>query len=264
MNELIMPHNIGVKNALENMKELLALYKNLIGNYRPLLDGERYLTDKEVAGILKVSRRTLQEYRNDGVLPYVLLGGKVLYRESAFLIGNVLIESTQQSLVLTAETLIRVAHHLCRHKSLPIRKMLIMLDDLRLDVIKFAVNLQRLLAATFSAIALYIPHVKRDRLLTTELALSAVNRNPAHHRHHTVLLLTLVHIEQNVKSTFHVFYSVFNFGCKTTMFLGIHRYAKYCSLRNKKRAVRGVSFCSILHGQFSYLQGHKLGYDLAT
>ena len=82
MNELIMPHNVGVKNALENMKELLALYKKMIGNYRPLFDGERYMTDKEVASILKVSRRTLQEYRNDGVLPYILLGGKVLYRES--------------------------------------------------------------------------------------------------------------------------------------------------------------------------------------
>ena len=29
MNELIMPHNVGVKNALENMKEVLALYKLL-------------------------------------------------------------------------------------------------------------------------------------------------------------------------------------------------------------------------------------------
>ena len=63
---------------MENMKEVLALYKKVIGNYRPLLDGERYLTDKEVAQILKVSRRTLQEYRNEGMLPYVLLGGKVL------------------------------------------------------------------------------------------------------------------------------------------------------------------------------------------
>ena len=78
MNELIMPHNVDVKNALENMKEVLALYKNVISNYRPLLDGERYLTDREVAQILKVSRRTLQEYRNDGVTPYILLGGKVL------------------------------------------------------------------------------------------------------------------------------------------------------------------------------------------
>ena len=37
MNELIMPHNVGVKNALENMKEVLALYKKVIDNYRPLL-----------------------------------------------------------------------------------------------------------------------------------------------------------------------------------------------------------------------------------
>ena len=82
MNELIMPHNVGVKNALENMKEILTLYQKVIANCRPVLDGERYLTDKEVAQILKVSRRTLQEYRNDGVIPYILLGGKVLYRES--------------------------------------------------------------------------------------------------------------------------------------------------------------------------------------
>ena len=57
MNELIMPHNVGVKKVKEDMKELLALYKNVTGNYRPLLDGERYLTDREVATILKVSRR---------------------------------------------------------------------------------------------------------------------------------------------------------------------------------------------------------------
>ena len=81
MNELIMPHNVGVKNVLESMKELLALYKNVTGNYRPMLDGERYLTDKEVSEILKVSRRTLQEYRNEGILPYIPLGGKILYRE---------------------------------------------------------------------------------------------------------------------------------------------------------------------------------------
>ena len=82
MNELIMPHNAGVKRVLEGMKEVLALYKNVTGNYRPLLDGERYLTDREVAEVLKISRRTLQEYRNEGLLPYILLGGKVLYRES--------------------------------------------------------------------------------------------------------------------------------------------------------------------------------------
>ena len=51
MNELIMPHNAGVRNALESMNEVLALYKKVTGNYRPMLDGERYLTDREVSEI---------------------------------------------------------------------------------------------------------------------------------------------------------------------------------------------------------------------
>ena len=52
----------------------------VIGNYRPLLDGERYLTDREVVCILKVSRRTLQEYRNDGVLPYISIIDQIILR----------------------------------------------------------------------------------------------------------------------------------------------------------------------------------------
>jgi excisionase family DNA binding protein len=51
-------------------------------SYRPPLDGERYLTDGEVSELLRVSRRTLQEYRNNRVLPFILLGGKVLYPET--------------------------------------------------------------------------------------------------------------------------------------------------------------------------------------
>ena len=68
---------------------------------------------------------------------------------------------------------------------------------------------------------------------------------PAHYWHHTVLLLTLVHIEQNVKSTSHVSYSFFNFGCKTTISFDVHRYAKYSSSLNKKLAVKGAPFITI-------------------
>lgn len=31
---------------------------------------------------LKVSRRTLQDYRNNGMIAYYQLGGKILYKES--------------------------------------------------------------------------------------------------------------------------------------------------------------------------------------
>ena len=82
MDELIMGRNVGVKNVLESMKDVLALYEDVTGKYRPMLNGERYLTDDETSKALKVSRRTLQEYRNNGVIPYYVLGGKILYRES--------------------------------------------------------------------------------------------------------------------------------------------------------------------------------------
>ena len=49
---------------------------------RPLLNGERYLTNKDVSALLRISRRTLQDYRRNGILPFFRLGGKILYRES--------------------------------------------------------------------------------------------------------------------------------------------------------------------------------------
>ena len=38
--------------------------------------------DKEVSAQSKLSRRTLQDYRNEGRISYYQLGGKILYRES--------------------------------------------------------------------------------------------------------------------------------------------------------------------------------------
>ena len=62
--------------------EMMNCQSAFLESYRPPLDGERYLTDGEVSELLRVSRRTLQEYRNNRVLPFILLGGKVLYPET--------------------------------------------------------------------------------------------------------------------------------------------------------------------------------------
>lgn len=59
-------------NGIESMNEKS---KASFGN-------ERFLTDKEVSAWLKVSRRTLQDYRNNGIVSYYQLGGKILYKES--------------------------------------------------------------------------------------------------------------------------------------------------------------------------------------
>lgn len=44
--------------------------------------GERFMTDEELSRTLKVSRRTLQEYRTARIVPYYLIQGKALYKES--------------------------------------------------------------------------------------------------------------------------------------------------------------------------------------
>ena len=92
INELITLRTEGVADAMKSMKDTEVLFDKVTCNYRPLLDGERHLSDVEVSHRLKVSRRTLQEYRDrsaegrlqgkNGTLPYIKLGGKVLYRES--------------------------------------------------------------------------------------------------------------------------------------------------------------------------------------
>lgn len=54
---------------------------------RPVLNGERYITDCELAEQLKLTRRTLaeSEYRINGKLPYYKIGGKLLYKEKDIL-----------------------------------------------------------------------------------------------------------------------------------------------------------------------------------
>jgi hypothetical protein len=48
---------------------------------KPMFGGTRLLTDPEACAILKVGKRTMQEYRTNGIVPYYLIAGKVLYRE---------------------------------------------------------------------------------------------------------------------------------------------------------------------------------------
>lgn len=81
-NEIITMEDEKVASMLQKMKKSSRWLSGFLESYRPPLDGEVYLTDKEVADLLRVSRRTLQEYRNERLLPYIILGGKVLYPES--------------------------------------------------------------------------------------------------------------------------------------------------------------------------------------
>ena len=84
-NELITSNNERITLFFKSLDRMLDGIERLVKNCKPTLNGERYLTDKEVAKSLKVSRRTLQDYRSEGRIPYCQLGGKILYRESDIL-----------------------------------------------------------------------------------------------------------------------------------------------------------------------------------
>ena len=81
-NNVITMDTEDVTVLLQTVQKNSKWLSAFLESYSPPLDGERYLTDKEVSELLRVSRRTLQEYRNNRVLPFILLGGKVLYPES--------------------------------------------------------------------------------------------------------------------------------------------------------------------------------------
>lgn len=70
-----------VLNFISEIDEAIDKVRESFKDYRPLLNGDRWISDREAAEFLKVSRHTLFTYRQKGLLPYVLLCGKILYRE---------------------------------------------------------------------------------------------------------------------------------------------------------------------------------------
>lgn len=83
MSEFIDNKNERVTRFCQLLDRMTNGIQNLVANHKPTLNGEHYLTDSEVSARLKVSRRTLQEWRNNGQIAHIQLGGKILYAESA-------------------------------------------------------------------------------------------------------------------------------------------------------------------------------------
>ena len=82
MSKVITQDNEQVIQIYNRLKDTLTRLEDILKNNNPTFNGHRYMNDAELANYLKVSRRTLQEYRNNGILSYYQIGGKILYRES--------------------------------------------------------------------------------------------------------------------------------------------------------------------------------------
>ncbi len=82
MNDLIFADRELEVGFIGQLDALLEGIERMDASHKALLGNEQFLTDKEVSAWLKVSRRTLQDYRNNGMVSYYQLGGKILYKES--------------------------------------------------------------------------------------------------------------------------------------------------------------------------------------
>ena len=82
-NQLVTSeNNERIKAFFLSLDNFSLAMERLFSRRKPTLGGEHFYTDKELSKKLKLSRRSLQDYRNEGRIPHIKLGGKILYRSS--------------------------------------------------------------------------------------------------------------------------------------------------------------------------------------
>ncbi len=81
-NDILTLKDERINNAIKSAQDSIHRVDEMLTSIKPPFNGERLLTDYELSKFLKVSRRTIQEYRNGLIIPYYKMGGKILYKES--------------------------------------------------------------------------------------------------------------------------------------------------------------------------------------
>ena len=81
-NEIITQKDPQMQMFSQLMQSTLKKLERYCTTAHPMLGGEVYLTSEEVCKLLRLSSRTLQDYRDNGTIAYCKIGGKILYRQS--------------------------------------------------------------------------------------------------------------------------------------------------------------------------------------
>ena len=80
--EIITQQDPQMQSFSQLMERILKKLERYCAASRPILGGEVFLTGEEVCKLLRLSPRTLQDYRDNGTVAYCKIGGKILYRQS--------------------------------------------------------------------------------------------------------------------------------------------------------------------------------------
>lgn len=70
-----------LKSFYADSLAILEIMERLNKDVTPSFLGKRFYTDAQLSEILNISRRTLQEYRDNRLIAYYRLDGKILYAD---------------------------------------------------------------------------------------------------------------------------------------------------------------------------------------
>lgn len=80
--ELLDRKSTEIVQFFTTLDELLDFISQALKNRTPHLNGEKFLTNKDICKMLHVSLRTLQDWRDTSKIPFIQIKGKILYKES--------------------------------------------------------------------------------------------------------------------------------------------------------------------------------------
>ena len=81
-HEIVNKETPEMKQLISGIQEVSKRIREIAQTHRLLFGGEIYLTGQDVCERLFISPRTLQDYRDKGIIPYTQIAGKILYRLS--------------------------------------------------------------------------------------------------------------------------------------------------------------------------------------
>ncbi len=80
--EILDKKSTEIVSLFTELDELLNTIQQSLKNRTPHLNGEKFLSNRDVCRMLHISFRTLQDWRDSGKIPFIRIKGKILYKES--------------------------------------------------------------------------------------------------------------------------------------------------------------------------------------
>lgn len=80
--EILDKKSTEITSFFTGLEELLDTIGQALKNRTPQLNGEKFLSNRDVCQMLHISSRTLQGWRDTGKIPFIQIKGKILYKQS--------------------------------------------------------------------------------------------------------------------------------------------------------------------------------------